>query len=139
MARSNDGCTGRLYEVEVLGQCAAPYRGYMQWREAITLVSKSQPHTKTPFAARLEREVSVLLGKPAAFFTAVRSVLDVKHGVDGFFEFSGIVVTFDLTLNPHKDVAKADLIIGKEDVENVAECARRIAREFRTRLARAAA
>lgn len=125
-----DGYTGHLYEEEVLGRCQAQHRGYMQWREAIALVRKSQPVHKAPCALSLEREVSRQLGEQAVFYTAVRSTLDVMHGCDGFFEFRGVIVTVDLTMNPHKDCGKADIIIHQDDVDNLPQLAGYIVREF---------
>ncbi|OGG68250.1 hypothetical protein A3H77_00270 [Candidatus Kaiserbacteria bacterium RIFCSPLOWO2_02_FULL_56_11] len=139
MSRFNDGYTGHLFEEEKLGRCNAPYRGHLRWKEAVEVVRKNQPRTKTPFVARLEREVSAQIGSPVAFFTAVRSALDEIHKVDGFFEFQGIVVTIDLTMDPNKDVCKADLLVDAEDVADVPTLAGRVARELRSRLVRRAA
>ena len=136
MAHFNDGYTGHLYEEEVLGHSSAHHRGYLRWREAVEVVRKNQPRAHTPIAAKLERAVACELRSSVKFFTAVRSTLDVMHGCDGFFEYSGVVVTIDLTLNPHKDSGKADLIIAPDDVANVPALAERIARELRTKLLR---
>ncbi len=136
MSRFDDGYTGHLFEREMLGQCLAPYRGYLRWREAAQLVRKSQPRAKAPVAARLEREVSAQVGVSVMFFTAVGSALDVMHGCDGFFEFRGVVVTIDITMNPHKDSGKADIVIAREEVENLPVLAGRIARELRSKLSR---
>jgi hypothetical protein len=133
MARYDDGYTGHLYEEEVLGRCQAQHRGYMQWREAADLVRKNQPTRKAPCALSLEREVSRQLGDQAVFYTAVRSTLDVMHGCDGFFEFRGMVVTIDLTMNPHKDCGKADIIVHKDDVDDLPQLAGRIVRELRSK------
>lgn len=59
--------------------------------------------------------------------------MDVFHGVDGFFEFHGIVVTIDVTTNPNKDSGKADVIVHPDDLENLSTLAGRIAREFITK------
>lgn len=50
------------------------------------------------------------------FFTAVKSPLDIFHGVDGWFEIVGgngnlVIVTIDITANPKKgDEHKADIV-----------------------------
>ena len=138
MARFTDGYTGQLYEEEVLGCCIAVHRGYMRWAQAIEEVRTHQPRAKTPVAAALEREVRRQAGSEARFYTAVRSTLDVMHGCDAFFEYCGVVVTIDLTINPHKDCGKADVIISRDDVADLAALAGRITREIHTKLRRRA-
>ncbi len=129
----HDGYTGHLFEEEVLGICKASCHGYMLWREAADLVRKNQPAKKAPTAIRLEIEVGRQFGEGVRFFTAVRSAMDVFHGVDGFFEFRGVVVTIDVTTNQHKDSGKADVIVYKGDLENLPVLAGRIAREFKSK------
>lgn len=134
-----DGITGHLFEEEVLGRCAATYRGYMTFREAAELVRKNQPAKARPAALRLHAEVAKRFGKWAdgvRFYTAVRSSLDVFHGVDGFFEFRGVVVTIDVTINPHKVCGKADLVVSGDDFENLPALAARVAREFASKIRR---
>ena len=131
-----DGYTGHLFEEEVLGNCQAECHGYMSWREAVELVRKSQPRHKTPVATRLEVEVGRQLGGVVKFFTAVHSAMDVFHGTDGFFEYCGVVVTIDVTTNPHKDCGKADMIVHQGDLENLSTLAGRIARELNSKLLR---
>ena len=138
MGRFNDGLTGRLFEEVSLGTCRAVHRGYMRWHEAVETVRKNQPPLKAPMAARLEREVRAQIGEAVRFFTAVRSTLDVMHGCDGFFEFHGIVVTIDLTMNHCKDSAKADLLIQREETTDIPVLAGRVAREMRSKLLRRA-
>lgn len=135
MSRISDGYTGHLFEEEVFGRCRALPHGYMRWREAAAEVRKNQPPFKTPVAARLEREVRRQVGGEAKFFTAVRSALDVFHGVDGFFQFRGVVVTIDLTCNPDKDedCGKADLIVCKDDLGDIPALAARIVREMKSK------
>ncbi len=136
--RRVSGYTGHLFEEEVLGRCLARHRGYMRWREAVGAVRENQPRKKTPVVARLEGEVGRLLGGTCAFFSAVGSALDVFHGVDGFFEFEGEVVTIDLTMNPLKDSTKADLLVTSEEIAETSALAGRIARELGARLRRRA-
>ena len=120
----------------MLGICTVECHGYMSWREAAKLVRKSQPAKKTLLANRLEVEVGRQLGEAVQFFTAVHSAMDVFHGVDGFFEFHGVVVTIDVTINPRKDCGKADMIIHQDEIENLFVLAGRIARELNSRLSR---
>jgi hypothetical protein len=133
------GYTGHLFEEKVLGRCRAIHRDYLPFRQAADLVRQNQPPVKAPVAVRLERQVSEMLGSTVKFYTAVRSTLDERHKVDAFFELSGVMVTIDLTMNPHKDSGKADLIVTAEEIENLAALAGRIAREMQSRVARRAA
>lgn len=132
----SDGYTGHLFEEEVLGCCLAAHRGYMRWHEAAETVCKNQPPRKTLTATALEREVARQAKVPARFFTAVRSTFDIAHGCDAFFEFAGTVVTLDLTMNPHKDSGKADVIVHADEVADIPALAGRIARELRSKCAR---
>ena len=134
---SNDGYTGHLFEEEVFGWCLAQPCEYMRWREAVEAVRKNQPRQKPPVATLLEREVSRQVGGRCVFYTAVRSALDKFHGVDGFFELGGRIVTVDLTMNPHKDSSKSDVLIRRGELDDIASLAGRIAREFTTQQRRA--
>jgi hypothetical protein len=136
MSRFDDGYTGHLFEEETLGKCLATHRGHLKWHEAMEVVRKNQPRVKTPVAAALEAGVRKETGVPVVFYTAVRSTLDRKHSVDAFFEFRGVVVTIDLTMNDDKDVCKADLLVAKEEIDNIPLLAGRIARELKSRLSR---
>lgn len=137
--RHHDGITGHLFEEATLGRCAAICQGYESWRKAVEEVRKHQPRQKRPAAVRLENEVVKCFGKlgmSVKFYTAVRSTLDVYHGVDAFFEFRGVLVTIDVTINPNKDCGKADVIVHADDFENLPALAGRIAREFATKMRR---
>lgn len=136
MSRFDDGYTGHLFEKEILGTCLVAHRGYMRWQDAAEMVRKNQPRMKTRVAERLEGEVSRQFGKRVTLFTAVGSTLDCMHGVDGFFEFEGAVVTIDLTTNPHKDSTKADLLVHQDDIENLPHLAGRVVREMKTKMVR---
>ena len=132
----SSGYTGLLFEEEVLGRCRATARGYMKWSEALHFARANQPAQKTPTMRQLERTVRELTGTAATFYTAVRTPLDLYHGVDGWFEFRGAVVTLDVTRNPHKDSGKAHLIVHEDDVGDLAALAGRIARELGMQLSR---
>lgn len=128
---AHDGYTGHLFEEEVFGRCKAVHKGYMQWREAAEVVRKNQPARMAEKAAKLQAEVRKQIGSAAVqFYTAVRSTLDQKHGVDGFFELVGTIVTVDLTMNDKKDCCKADLLVVPEELEDLRVLAGRIAREI---------
>ncbi len=136
MSRFDDGYTGHLFEEETLGKCLGTHRGHMQWHEAMEVVRKNQPRVKTPVASRLEQEVRKQAGVAVVFYTAVGSTLDLKHSVDAFFEFMGVAVTIDLTMNDDKDACKADLLVVKEEINNLSALAGRISRELKSKLSR---
>ncbi|PIT90825.1 MAG: hypothetical protein COU22_00040 [Candidatus Komeilibacteria bacterium CG10_big_fil_rev_8_21_14_0_10_41_13] len=76
-----------------------------------------------PFAAGLHKSVVEELAlqiedfkaSQLRLYTAVGSILDVKHGVDGFLKLNHagkqITVTFDVTMNTAKRDYKSDVII----------------------------
>lgn len=117
------------FEVEVLGRCEAPYTGRMDHHAAVALVKKNQPAKKTQTVVAIEREFA-RHGLPVRFYTAVGSALDIHEGTDGFFEFAGAVVTIDVTLNPKKEIAKADLVVQKSDLDNIPQLVGWIARKL---------
>jgi hypothetical protein len=120
---------GSDFEVEVLGRCSAPYRGRLQWKDLAADVRKHQPAQKTKTVAALEAEFA-RRGLAIKLYTAVGTALDIHEGTDGFFEFAGVVVTIDLTLNTNKEVAKADMVVQKGDLENIPLLAEWVARKF---------
>ncbi len=131
--------TGTFFEEVTLGHCGATYEGYLKWREAVELVRKCQPCKKRPAAQRLEQEVARRFGKfslAVKFYTAVRSPLDFFHGVDAFFEFQGILVTLDATINPLKNSGRADIIVHAEDFDDLPALAARIASVFAAKIRR---
>lgn len=130
-----DGMTGHLFEEEVLGRCTVEYREKMPYEpraKAIATARKSQPQKQAGVAKILEGEIKRQLGADAELYTAVRTPLDFYHGVDAFVEFKGVVVTLDVTTNPHKDACKADLLVGQDELTSmkaVMQLAGRITRE----------
>src|SRR3990167_10601589 len=124
MTRS--GYTGRLFEEEVLLRCHFSWKGYVPFRESVRLVEANQPwdpadpstrgasdlHTQVAMALELEDWGELRL------FSALKTPLDVFHGIDAFFEWRGRVVTLDLTSNQKKDEYKADLMIRPEDSDD---------------------
>lgn len=94
---------------------------HLPFRAAMEIVRNVQEHFKQPYdpAAPSRRyplaywlhyylkEALLVRGGTVKFFTAVNSLLDLHHGVDGFVDYQtpdGLVVTapFDLTLNEAK-------------------------------------
>ena len=124
MTRS--GYTGRLFEEEVLLRCHFSWKGYVPFRESERLVEANQPwdpadpstrgasdlHTQVAMALELENWDELRL------FSALKTPLDVFHGIDAFFEWQGWVVTLDLTCDPHKENCKADFMIRPEDSDD---------------------
>ncbi len=129
-----DGETGHLFEERVIGKCSVSWDGYVSYREALSLARENQPPLRTPTVAKIARTLREELGDSARVCTAVGTPLDIFHGVDGFVEFKGVVVTFDLTKNPHKDSGKADIIISPDDLSDISDLAGRLYREVNSRL-----
>jgi hypothetical protein len=96
----------------------------MKFNQALEEVKENQPydpHHPTGEAAEFHRAVASAMGvdpEELELYTAVGSTLDRFHGVDGFFSFNGIIVTVDVTANPHKDSYKARVIVNLEDAGN---------------------
>ncbi len=134
------GETGGLFEERVLGVCAVVARrgDYLPYDAAMEVVlTARQPPIRTPTVTRILRELRILLGETIQFRSALGSVLDYMHGVDGVFVFDGVTVTIDVTKNTAKDATKADVLVCEEDLGDLPALARRIAREFERRLGRA--
>ena len=125
MSRS-DGYTGRLFEEEVLLRCHFAWKGYVPFRQSVRLVEANQPWDPTDPSTRgasdLHTQVAMALEledwSELRLFSALRTPLDVFHGIDAFFEWKGRVVTLDLTCNRKKDGYKADLMIRPEDSDD---------------------
>jgi hypothetical protein len=114
---------GPTIERELFGKTSKEKEGYVKYKEAMDIVRKSQPY-KDPsepdpeFADDLHATVADSLEleeyKKLKLFTAVGSHLDVYHGVDAFIELEDenmkVICTIDVTTNPNKDVAKADVL-----------------------------
>lgn len=143
---SRSGYTGHLFEEEVLSVCPISRTdwdgtGYVSFRKSCVMVREHQPAALPITARRLRNRVAEQVGnggEHVRLFTAVGTPLDLFHGVDAFFEFKGIVVTIDLTINPHKDSGKAYFILNEDDITtNLPETAARIAREIKSLSGRA--
>lgn len=105
--------TGRQFEKEFLGHCLWHWQGNVPFEKALNRVKESQPWDPTDpgleansLANNLHAYVCLELGledwSQVALYTAIGSPLDRWHGVDGFFEFKGEVVTIDVTTDPRK-------------------------------------
>jgi len=122
------GVTGHLLEHEMLGSGHYSEEGeYQPYREAMRYVKEHQPFDPSDPAPRFANDVHAtiadMLGledySQLKFFTAVSSLLDKCHGIDGFFELEDadnphkvLRVTIDITKNPAKgEDYKADIII----------------------------
>ncbi len=123
--------TGRVFESATFGACKGVSNGYAPWRSAMEEARRCQPQCRRPAAQRLEAEVRRQCGTVVVFYTAVQSALDYFHGVYGFFEYRGVIVTIDLTTNPYKCTGKADLVVQADDFENLAALATRIVQILR--------
>lgn len=113
--------TGKTVEQELFGRSERLGRTpeYLKYRQAMDLVRKLQPgdpkDPKSDFAYEVFVTVEKLLAikgeDKLSFYTAIDSLLDHMHGVDGWFELAdGRRVTVDLTTNPNKATGKADII-----------------------------
>ncbi|MDE1974948.1 MAG: hypothetical protein KGI49_00315 [Patescibacteria group bacterium] len=118
------GYTGRIFEREVLGECRIRARGYVSFRSALGAVFRNQPGS--PYEPMGEAghfhgvvadsmKVRGFNSSRLKLYTAIGSALDRFHGIDGFFYFEGAIVTVDATMNPHKDVSRARVIVTAED------------------------
>lgn len=104
---------------------------YLSYRDALTVVREFQPgdptNPKKELARELRLAVADVLGIPedaldrVRFYTAVGSLLDKIHGVDGVIEVADAngnvtTATLDLSLRGEKQAsdyrAKADVVIG---------------------------
>lgn len=115
----SDGTTGRIFEDEILGRCFVSWNGYMKWEDARSFAQQNQPwedpeNPDCPIARHLLHNVREKLGGKVLFFTAIGTPFDVYHGVDGWFEFRGKIVTIDVTKNPFKVSCKADVLLKDE-------------------------
>ena len=119
----SNGYTGRLFEEEVLGHCGGSWSGYMTYHQSLDFVKNNQIWDPTDPSSRtandLHSHVALELGledwSELKFYSALKTPLDLFHGVDGFFEFRGTVVTIDVTININKQKYKADLIFHPSD------------------------
>lgn len=111
---SISGYTGQLFEDEVLGSCVVSWSGYMAFKEAKRFARDNQPKVMCNHACRFRQAVASVMSvelEKVSIFTAVGTPLDKFHSIDGWFEFDGLTVTFDVTLSTHKVRYKADVVV----------------------------
>jgi len=117
--------TGRMLEEEVLQRCAWIWNGgYVPYNKSIANVKKFQPWNPSDPSSLAANDLHALVVEAlgiddysaVSFFTAIGSPLDIFHGIDGFVEWKGVVVTIDITANPLKIEHKADIILHEKDV-----------------------
>src|SRR6185369_4444565 len=95
--------------------------------ESMDLVRKNQPCDPSDPDPRCANDLHALIAEKLGLddfselklYTAVGSPLDFWHGIDGFFEFRGHVLTIDLTVNSHKDSGKANMIVHPDDLDHL--------------------
>lgn len=110
MTNQFDGYTGSEFEIEILGVCRVRWTKYLPYYKSIAFARENQLERPCSKRYALQGLVSMRLGGKVKLYTAVSTPLDIFHGVDGFFESEGHVVTLDLTLNDSKDGGGADVI-----------------------------
>ncbi len=128
MSYTNTGYTGKIFEEEVIGHCEVSWDGrYIPFAAALRQVERSQPsknRTANELLAQVRKHVPQV-----ELYCAVGTALDRFHGIDGYFRFAGIMVTFDISLNS-KGQYKADLEFTQDDAENLGSFAGRVAEMF---------
>lgn len=113
--------TGKIIERELFGEAEferlKKFPEYQKYYEAMQTARELQPgdpkDPKTDFAYEVLVQLEKILGAEDAvgFYTAVGTLLDVRHGVDGWFEHDdGSRATVDLTRDPRKGSSRADIV-----------------------------
>jgi hypothetical protein len=112
--------TGTTVERELFGKAEKLARvpEYLKYKQAMEVVRKLQPGDPTDpkpdfaYEVLIQVEGKIPDGKDRIrFYTAIGSMLDHWHGVDGWFELEdGRRVSIDLTTNPQKETHKADIV-----------------------------
>ncbi len=133
---NRNGYTGRLFEEEILGRCRGEWNGEAFWtfQSSIRFAAKNQPRgwdpTDPPLrsANDLHASVALALGldnwEELRLFSAIGTPADLFYGTDGFFVFRGKVVTLDVTINPHKEDWKADVVVHERELHDRSGLAR---------------
>jgi hypothetical protein len=120
------GVTGHQFEEEFisLGKVRVTWNGqYISYNQSMAVVRANQEPNSAlceagiKFRNEIARQMNVGV-EEIKVFGSIETCLDEKHGVDMFVDWKGLTVTIDLTINPQKQQAKADVIVSKEDVNN---------------------
>lgn len=82
---------------------------------ALAYARKHQPDQlrRSPVLSKLRNAVAMFsdnVRTPVRFFTAVGTPLDYQHGIDGWFEQDGVIVTLDVSMR-EKESLKADVLL----------------------------
>ena len=129
--KNSEGYTGKIFESEVLPSLSDSWKdeGYFDEERSFECVrnhqewNPSDPNNKV--ANELHYKVAEKLGlddvNELKFYSALHSPLDKYFGIDAFFEINGALFTLDLSINPHKDVAKADIVVTEKDLHDEKE------------------
>ncbi len=131
------GFSGKIVERELFGAISQEGRmeteamlsrgEYLGHRRSLDFARTAQQFDPTDPAPRFANDLHATVAERLGFedyarlkfYSAVGSMFDVKHGVDGFFEVqldpedpkSRCTVTMDITTNPNKQEYKANIII----------------------------
>lgn len=139
---SSSCMTGHTAEEEILGCCKVSWDGktYFRFKEAMDMARKCQPFD--PSCPSLEgarilhgavaKALRLVDATALKLFTSINTPLDRFHGVDGWFEFEGKIITIDLTLQEQKDHARANFVVHAQELDfDFAFIAETIAQGFR--------
>lgn len=123
------GYTGKLFEWETLGECRIHAnrhrRRALPFHDALRQVMDNQPFAPNDPPGQMGKFRDAVIAcmqrrdlNPSSLrlYTAVGSSLDYDHHIDGFFHYLGLMVTLDLTINPHKDDSRTHVLVTGEDV-----------------------
>lgn len=150
--QKNNSENGRRWEIEFFRKCssiARPEIPYKNWVEAIGEVMNNEnaiggefwdpTNPSTSMARALFIRVKNSLRrdnqehKELRLFRAIGTTLDFWHGVDGFFECTGKVVTFDLKTGNYELRKKTHFIIRRpRDGRDLDEISEKICKAFRS-------
>jgi len=145
---SYEDYTGRQAEEELLEKCPGPWDGetYLNFEDSIDYVKNNQPANwllsdpAPRFVADLFATVADKLHledwNDLKLYTALGTPLDYFHGTDAFFEYDGIRITLDVSINRGKGTCKADFEANPRtmELEVIADgVANRIRRQIKSR------
>lgn len=146
MKSNFEGYTGRTFESDVLPSLQETWKqeGYFDEAKSYEWVRNNQPWNPSDpdnkIANELHFQVAQKLGlddvNELKFYSAIGSPLDFFYGIDAFFEIGDSTFTLDLSINPHKEVAKADMVIHEKDLfdeKSIEELATTISRYLKKR------
>ncbi len=121
-----EGYTGRSFENDILLPLPDSWRneGYFNEEKSYQWVRDHQPWNPSDptvkVANELHFQVASAMGledvNELKLYTALNSPLDYHFGIDAFFEIDGETFTLDFSVNPHKEEAKADMVLHELDV-----------------------